>query len=146
MQSGPFTRSRAMQKNYAKKRSGHTKGCIFCRVSKNNVAQIIEARKHCLILRNIHGYDMWDGFGVVDHLMVIPRRHVVGLSELTKAEKMACLEAMTEYEAQGYSLYARAPENSSKTVVHQHTHLIKIDNKRKRWLLHIRRPHVRLMG
>jgi len=33
---------------------------------------------------------------------------------------------VTDYEADGYSLYSRAPANTSRTVSHHHAHLIKL--------------------
>jgi hypothetical protein len=34
-------------------------------------------------------------------------------------------QLIADFEAQGYSMYLRAPANTTKSVAHQHTHLIK---------------------
>lgn len=145
--SGPYNRSRSMQKRYINYLQGSDKtSCDFCNLEKDSTDQIIEVSRNFLVVKNIFSYDTWDGFGVADHLMIVPRRHIIGLTELTKIERSEFMDIVAKYETQGYSLYARAPDNKTKSIAHQHTHLIKADNKRKRWMFHIRQPHIRLIG
>ena len=94
------------------------------------------------MIKNIFGYDLWDGCGVDEHFMIIPKRHVASLAELTSDERIDYMDTIAKYEADGYSLYARSPGNATKSVVHQHMHFMKIDNVRKKWVLYLRRPHV----
>ena len=80
MRSGSTTRWRAKEKSYSDYRKKHrTNGCVFYRLVQYPTSQVIEKTKHCLIIKNRFGYDLWDGCGVKQHLMVIPRRHVASL-------------------------------------------------------------------
>ena len=88
------------------------------------------------------GYDIWDGCGVIEHFMIIPKKHTASLADLSKEEKIDYMNQIAQFEADGYSIYARSPGNKTKSVVHQHTHLIKIDNKPKRWLIFLKKPHI----
>lgn len=74
--------------------------------------------------------------------MIIPKRHVASLAELNEVERADYLEAMSQYNMKGYALYARSPGNVTGSMVHQHTHLMKIDNKRKKWLFYVRKPYM----
>lgn len=90
---------------------------------------------------NLFGYDMWDSAGVAEHYMIVPKRHVESLGQLNAAEAKEYMDLLATFEKEGYSIYARAPQSITKSVPHQHTHLIKSDNKRKRALFFIRKPH-----
>lgn len=94
------------------------------------------------LVDNIFGYEVWDGCVVEQHLMVVPKRHVHTLKDLKKAEKSQLIEQLATYEADGYSIYARAPQNITKSVAHQHTHLVKLAPKRQKLLFYLRKPHV----
>lgn len=110
----------------------------------NGGPQYVGESEYCLIITNVFGYDIWDGCGVVEHMMIIPKRHVASLDELTSDEKLDYVTLAAKYEADGYSLYARSPGNVTKSAIHQHMHLIKTDNTRKKWMIYIRKPHIRL--
>lgn len=143
MRTGPITRGRAAEKRYLEyRKTACSAGCVFCDLVKNGGEQVVKKTKHCLIIKNIFGYDIWDGCGVVEHLMLIPHRHTASLAKLSSNEKIDYMEQLSRFEAQGYSLYARSPGNVTKSVVHQHMHLIKVNNKRKKFLLYMRKPHV----
>ena len=49
-------------------------------------------------------------------------------------------EVIDEYEEKGYSFYARALHSTVRSEPHQHTHLMKLDQKKRNFLLMIRRP------
>ena len=119
---------------------------LFCTLVRDGSAQVVEARQHCLVIKNRYQYDNWDNYGVIDQLMVIPRRHVEAFHKLSPEEQQDCLAAITDYEAKGYSFYGRAASAISKSVVHQHTHLIKIDDKQKSVMIYLRKPYFRIMG
>lgn len=138
-------RTRASAKKYANYRKTlKNDHCQFCELVKSGGDTVVAKTKHCLIIVNKFGYDMWDGCGVVEHLMIIPRRHVTSLSELTTEERVDYMEQLVQHEGDDYSLYARAPGNATKSVTHQHSHLIKIDNKCKKWLLYMQAPYIML--
>ncbi|MBF1032320.1 MAG: hypothetical protein HXL00_01010 [Candidatus Nanosynbacter sp.] len=146
MLSASFFRDRATAKRYSDdSQREHGKGRAFCTLVRDGGAQVVEARQHCLVIKNRYPYDNWDNYGVIDQLMVIPRRHVVAFHELLPEEQQCCLTAITEYEAKGYSFYGRAPSAISKSIGHQHTHLIKIDDKQKNVMIYLRKPYFRIM-
>lgn len=89
-------------------------------------------------------YTQWDGQGVVDHIMVIPKKHTDTLSDLTSHEAIEYVELIASYESRGYSVYSRSPSSTRKTVVHQHTHLIKLDNQTKKLLFYLKKPFLRI--
>lgn len=91
---------------------------------------------------NLFPYEIWDGHQVADHLMITPKRHVEGMAEFDAAERQEVIELLAKYEAQGYSIYARAPLNKQKTVPHQHTHLIKLHGRPKRFQVACKKPYV----
>lgn len=120
-----------------------TAAALFCALIDNpNSQEVIEETAHCLIITNPFGYDIWDGCGVVEHFMIIPKKHTASLNDLSDEEKVDYMDQIAQFEADGYSIYARSPGNKTKSVVHQHTHLIKIDNKPKRWLIFLKKPHI----
>lgn len=76
-----------------------------------------------------------------DHLLIVPKRHIKKLLESTDAERKAIINQMAEYEAKGYSGYARGYSFVKRSVEHQHTHLIKVSNKLPRVILFIKSPY-----
>lgn len=149
IQSGPMTRKPSNERQYIKWRAERSKlrvkTCIFCDIVAHQGGQenqIIEEAKHCLVIKNRFSYDTWDGCGLEEHFMIIPKRHVASLGELSHEEKIDYMDLETRYEENGYSLYARSPGNKTKSVTHQHMHLMKIDNVSKKWMIYLRRPHV----
>lgn len=88
-------------------------------------------------------YDIFEGRRVIDHLMITPKRHVETLKDFTKEEKVEMMDIAGEYEAKGYNVYARGMGSITRSVKHQHTHLLKIDNDRKAKLyLYIGKPYL----
>jgi diadenosine tetraphosphate (Ap4A) HIT family hydrolase len=138
---GPATRRRNSQKRY----NSHLKrtkknACEFCAFTAKS-SQVIEDFSSFWVVRNIFGYDIWDGCGVEDHLMVVPKRHVDSISHFMNKEMLEYAKLLQKYESKGYSIYSRAAENITKSIPHQHTHFIKLDNKRKKALFYLRKPH-----
>lgn len=146
IQSGPMTRKPSNERQYiehrAKKANSQTNTCVFCDIVSDHANQVIDETKHCLVIKNLFSYDIWDGCGVEEQFMIIPKRHVASLGELSPEEKIDYMGLEAKYEENGYSLYARSPGNKTKSVTHQHMHLMKIDNVRKKWAIYLRRPHV----
>jgi diadenosine tetraphosphate (Ap4A) HIT family hydrolase len=140
------TRTRKDEKRYAQHRKEiHSKTeCIFCDYTMKDKSFISET-KSFKIIDNIFPYTHWDGQGVLDHIMVVPKKHTDTLSDLTSYEAVEYVELIASYESRGYSVYSRAPDSTRKTVIHQHTHLIKLDNQTKNLVLHVRKPYIRLI-
>lgn len=146
--SGPIVRTRKSQKHYnsyRKEKPGSfdaaSDTCVFC--DRNELANPIE-RDHFLIIQNRFKYDVWDGCRVLDHLMIIPKRHVTDFGQLSSDEKISCIDLLAKYERSGYSVYSRAVGSATRTVDHLHTHLIKLDPRPIRGLVYLTKPHVLL--
>ena len=120
---------------------GPSQGCDFCD-AEHTAPRIVQELEHAYVIPNRTFYDVWEMRRVTDHLLIIPKRHVLHLSQLSKAERADIINAMAQYEAEGYQIYARSPDSGARSVPHQHTHLIKTDNRPGRALLFLRRPYI----
>lgn len=137
-------RSRKETKQYAEhRREVHMRGCIFCALEPGDEQFLTETNSFKLI-RNIFPYSIWDSQRVADHLLVVPKQHTDTLSDLTPLQAQEFVQLISGYEKQGYNVYARAPGTATKTVTHQHTHLIKPRGKQLRFLVYALRPHFRI--
>ncbi len=127
------TRSRKDHRRYKRYQQNRGAGgdCIFCEMNENT-EQILEQTEHFKIIRNIFAYSRWDEQSVTDHLLVAPKQHTDTLKDLTPLESQEFVRIITDYEDQGYNIYARAPGSNMKSIVHQHTHLIKTAGKLKK--------------
>ena len=140
------TRSRREEKHY--KGSLHRSrndGCPFCAITAGS-DQLVEDGTAHKVIRNIFPYSLWDGQRVIDHLMVVPKKHTDSLSSLKSREKTEYVDILSKYESRGYNVYARAPQSTSKSVLHQHTHLIKLSGKTPRFILLLRKPYIRILS
>lgn len=115
--------------------------CPFC--GEENELDVIERGALFSVTRARFEYDTWDDIVVDEHLMLVPNRHVVLLGGLTDEERAEFLRQVSDFEARGYSVYARAPHDPTRTIAHQHTHLIKLGGNRIRAKLYVRKPHIR---
>lgn len=98
--------------------------CPFCVLGDR---EIIEESAHFIILDALFPYTEWDEKHVIEHRMIIPKRHLKNLAEFDEAEAKELLEALSHYENDGYSIYARAPQDTTRSIVHQHTHLLLLE-------------------
>lgn len=130
-----YRKTRKVYTSYPKPES-----CDFCDMAKTP-NQIMETSRHAWIVRNRVSYDVWELRDVTDHLMVVPKRHVRSLEELNDAEKLDIMNVMARHEANDYNVYARSVHSVSRSVGHQHTHLIKTGHKRGHGMLMLRKPY-----
>ena len=121
-------------KKYRQKNQNSPKNYNFYERVKSERG-IVEDLEFFIVAKNLFSYQIWDGFEVREHLLVIPKRFVEGINEFSKQEFDEFQKILAKYEAKGFSIYARAPKNKSKTVMHQHTHLILHSNRRLKWLI-----------
>ena len=124
---------------YAKKNNG----CQFCQFVSHE-SPVIGETEYFWIVKNIFPYSLWDEMKVSDHLMAVPKQHTDSLVNLSKEAAVDYVEVIGSYEKDGYSIYARSPSNKLKSVVHQHTHLIQTEMKRRKFLLYVRKPYMRI--
>lgn len=119
----PSTRSTDVQSAYDKFRANWPQTmCVFC--DKTQI--IVDKKSYVTIIKNEFPYIKFDGQTVIDHLLVIPHRHVETLDELDAAESLELFDLLKSYESRGYSFYGRAANNSVRTVGHSHIHLFKL--------------------
>jgi len=124
-------------KVYRKRRKSQK--CPFC--DPETLAKAIYQNDRIYVVPNLTQYDLWESFDVKDHLLIVPKRHVVKLPELDDKEKLAIMQVAAGYEAEGYSIYARGVGFVNRSVEHQHTHLIKVSNKQPKVMLYLNRPY-----
>lgn len=113
--------------------------CTFCRDQSD---KIVKENDTMYVIPNRVSYDMFESMRVLDHLMVIPKKHHESMATFDDAEKIDAMKIMGEYEALGYNVYARAKDSVSRSVKHQHTHLIKLDNKPSNLVIYARKPYI----
>lgn len=140
------TRSKKEEVRYAKHRKEvHSKTkCIFCDYTNKDESFISET-KSFKIIKNLFPYTHWDGQGVLDHIMIVPKKHTDSLGDLSSHEAIEYVNLISSYEKRGYSVYSRPPSSTRKTVVHQHTHLIELDDQTKKFVFFLRKPFIRIV-
>jgi diadenosine tetraphosphate (Ap4A) HIT family hydrolase len=131
--------SRGNYKLYEQRKKA--KSCPFCDPREIDY-RLIEQTDHAFVIPNQTSYEVWEHHKVVEHLMVIPKRHVGNLSELEDVELLDVMRLAAKYEAAGFSVYARGTDSPRRSVTHQHTHLIKIDQKLPRVSVYVRKPYI----
>lgn len=127
---------------YNKHRKSDTKRtmCAFC--DDENQSRAIEENDTMFLIPNRVSYDMFEGRRVQDHVMVIPKKHRDSLAEFTADERSDAMLLIGEYEAKGYNVYARGVDSPSRSVQHQHTHLIKLEDKSSKVIIFSKKPYV----
>lgn len=125
-----------------------TDACAFCHLNDATInpvkRRIIRQTEHAVVVDNIFPYRIWEMHNVVEHFMVLPKRHVTSMDQLTLAERLDIMDLFCTFEAIGYSVYLRAPQNARRTVSHIHAHLIKIDAQKPKVGLYLKRPYVHI--
>ncbi len=138
------TRNRTEEKKYkAYLKTLPPNICVFCDI-KNSDKSHIQSTKYCRVIENIFPYSLWEYVKVSEHLMITPLRHVSSLGDLNDKELLDYMKLLGAYEKRGYNLYARAPSSPTKSIPHQHFHLIKTTGKQRRITLHSKKPAYRL--
>jgi len=113
--------------------------CPFC--DTVTLGRAIKETEHAYIVPNLTFYDVWEGHKVLDHLLVVPKRHVKTLKELNEVERLDVIDLIADYESKDYSAYARGVSTVTRSVEHQHTHLIKTHHKRPKFSLYMHKPY-----
>lgn len=139
-------RSTKEERSYQKQRKQDVAdGCPFCAIAVGH-PQYVRETAHLKVIRNRTPYSLWDSQGVVEHLMIVPKQHTNKLGSLGAQAAVEYIALVDEYESKGYNLYARSVTSTNRSVVHQHTHLIKLDGKERSFLLMMKKPwYVRVM-
>lgn len=120
-----FHRSLKNHFAYKRYRKRNPDGCGFCIALSAHTDQVVRIEHSLTILRNLFPYKFWDGRKVIDHVMIVPARHITNLAAFTPDETMEYFKILAEYESDGYSFYIRSDANRSKSMAHLHGHLLK---------------------
>lgn len=99
--------------------------CLFCKIVRGDIpAAIVMQDEHVLAFRDIHPQ-------APVHVLVIPRRHVTSLNEVTDAELltnvMTAATAVARQEgidASGYRVVINTNGDGGQTVFHLHAHVL----------------------
>jgi histidine triad (HIT) family protein len=98
--------------------------CIFCRIVEGAIpCQQVLSNEHVLAFRDIRPL-------APTHVLVVPRRHLVSLSELADLElaghllQAAADVARTEQLAAGWRLIANTGDHGGQEVQHLHLHVL----------------------
>ncbi|MEW5785454.1 MAG: HIT family protein [Bacillota bacterium] len=95
--------------------------CIFCTLEESAIAQ------------NGLAYAIEDRFpAAAGHSLIIPRRHILTVDELTERETLAVAGLLKEvkefirnrYGADGFTIGINEGETAGQTVMHLHIHII----------------------
>lgn len=141
---GPIVRNRKHQKAYDTYRFDNPPaGCQFCELA-SGTSHIRRTYQLFWVIDNLFPYFIWDGSHTGEHLLLIPKRHIDSIAHFTPSERKEYVAILAEFEANGYSIYARAAQNKRKSVVHQHTHLIEVGKPIKTQVF-IKKPHINIV-
>lgn len=138
----PEFRSRREQLKYKKWKKDGLKSCLFCSIVKGD-EQLIKETSLFKVVKNNFPFSLWDTRGVVDHIMVVPKRHINGVYKFNDKELAEFSKLIKSYDKDGYNIYLRTSGSSAKSIDHQHTHLIKLDDKSKKFIFFLRKPLIR---
>ncbi len=138
-------RSSKLEKLYRKhQKKNLVVSCSFCEIDEGH-EQFVEGLRFFKIIKNRYPYTFWDGQDVIEHLMLVPRKHADQLAFASDEEKLEYVDTLSRYEKNGYNIYARAPQSIMKSITHQHTHFIKPGGPIRRFVLAIRKPLIRII-
>ena len=143
---GPLERNPKVQVEYFKHIEHRGDRCEFCHLTPEDDLQIqrgLAPKATQWVIANAFPYEIWEDMIVADHLLVVPKRHIIGKNEFSPEEWEDYKTIIEEYEADGYADYSRPPKSKAKSVAHQHTHLIKHDESKPpvQRLTYTRNPH-----
>lgn len=133
---------RKTRQTYSKLNAGDMvhNDCSFC--SEQLQGEAMFDNNTMYVVPNRVKYDMFEGMKVIDHLMVIPKAHHETMHTFSDDEKIDAMNVISDYEACGYNVYARAVGSVARSKKHQHTHLIKLDDKPSKVIIFSKKPYV----
>lgn len=118
-----------------------TNRCILCEVNEADQSFVSKAT-YFKIVRNRFPYAIWDYQRVADHLMLVPLKHTDNLAALSKEARLEFVDLISKYESIGHHIYARATHSDTKSIAHQHTHLIKGHGPTSKIAFYLLKPYV----
>lgn len=132
---------RKKRKTYARLRKQDEKrnDCSFC--DSSAIEEVIEETDHFSIIANRTPYDYFEGRKVSEHYMVLPKRHLETLDDFNDTERLEFAKIIGKYEKNGFDIYSRGVGSVGRSVLHQHTHLIKNSNIPTKLYIFIQKPY-----
>jgi histidine triad (HIT) family protein len=99
--------------------------CLFCRIVRQEIpAKLIAENEHCVAFRDINPQ-------APVHVLVIPRRHVASLNEITDAATVGQMHLLAAEIARaeglserGYRTVINTNADAGQTVFHVHLHVL----------------------
>jgi ATP adenylyltransferase len=109
----------------SKVNSKDSKTCVFCNIKKEDSKLLVLESKHCFIQANKFPY----GGG---HLLVIPKRHVNTIIELTSKERKELFNLMDlatfaldiYLKPEGYNIGCSVGRVAGESISHLHFHIL----------------------
>lgn len=124
----PTSRNPQVQKLYDEQRElmrqqyGDNVPCALCYVENH---RLINAAKTMLVVENMYPYEYYDGRAVREHFMIVPRRHLNSLHDMTKRERKDYWNLLAQFQDSRYASLTRSNGDPKRSVpLHLHTHLI----------------------
>jgi hypothetical protein len=74
--------------------------------------------------------------------MLVPHEHTDTIASLSEAARLEFVQQISAYEENGYHVYARATKSQTKSIPHQHTHLIKCVGRPTKMAFYILKPYI----
>lgn len=106
--------------------AGSETACIFCRIARGDFGtEFVAESEHAVAFRDISPQ-------APTHVLVVPRRHIAGLQDLTPADaalagellQLANEVAQREGLAGGYRVLTNVGPDAGQTVDHLHFHVL----------------------
>jgi histidine triad (HIT) family protein len=101
--------------------------CLFCKIVDKKVpASVVHENDHVLAFRDIHP-------AAPTHVLVIPKKHIVGMHELTDADRGTVAEVFLAARdvaeklglpPTGYRVVVNNGPDAGQSVFHLHVHVI----------------------
>jgi len=98
------------------------KSCLFCEIERSKE-----------IASNNHALAIYDRYPIsVGHTLIIPKRHIASIFDLTSEEQSAMLELLAEMRRvllgerspDGFNIGINDGTSAGQTIMHLHVHLI----------------------
>lgn len=122
-------RSKEVQAKYRKFQKENIGICTFCGIGQpGSVNEIVEENKYFWIIKNAFPYSIWDGEEVAEHLLIVPKNHIINFSEMKNGQKKVFVKILDKYDKLNYSFLERCDDTKLKSMPHQHTHLIRLSH------------------
>ncbi len=106
-----------------------SENCAFCDRKNRKLISNNKDEEYLYVAENDFKFSFWDMQEVVDHLLIIPVRHISCMSKMNNQELDQYLHLIEKYSKLGYDIFIKSSLSEAKTMEHLHIHLIKTKGK-----------------